>query len=352
MALNFHFRLVVLAALFLLGLSALVSQATARTLEETSLLLRHEKWMARHGRSYKDDVEKAKRFKIFKENLKFIDSFNKAGNLSYKLGTNKFTDLTTEEFRATMLNEDKSSPVPKTSKPASFANESLVQIPYSLDWREHGAVTGIKDQEHCGCCWAFAAVAAVEGITKIKTGQLISLSEQQLVDCDPNNRGCGGGNRVEAFQFIKGSGGLMTESDYPYEGVEARCNTQTLRNRAATIAGYQEVEASESALLVAVANQPVSAGITFDGRMARYLQNYPKGNGIFTGYDNTGECGSGYKHAVTIIGYGTSHNGLDYWLVKNSWGAGWGMNGYMKMARRINVDGVCGINTRASYPIA
>ncbi|XP_019157373.1 PREDICTED: senescence-specific cysteine protease SAG39-like [Ipomoea nil] len=244
MALNFHFRLVVLAALSLLGLLALASQATARTLEETSLLLRHEKWMTRHGRSYKDDVEKAKRFQIFKENLKFIESFNKAGNLSYKLGTNKFTDLTIEEFRATMLNEDKSSPVPKTSKPASFTNESLAQIPYSLDWREHGAVTGIKDQGHCGCCWAFAAVAAVEGITKIKTGQLISLSEQQLVDCDPNSSGCGGGNRTEAFQFIKGSGGLMAESDYPYEGVEASCNTQTLGNPAATIAGYQKVEAS------------------------------------------------------------------------------------------------------------
>nr|GMD06672.1 ervatamin-B-like [Ipomoea batatas] len=150
MALNFHFRLFVLAALFLLGLSALASQATARTLEETSLRLRHEKWMVRHGRSYKNDAEKAKRFQIFKENLEFIQSFNKAGNQSYKLGTNKFTDLTKEEFQATMLNKEKSFPRPKTSKPASFVNENLAQVPDSLDWREQGAVTGIKNQGSCG----------------------------------------------------------------------------------------------------------------------------------------------------------------------------------------------------------
>nr|GLL30388.1 ervatamin-B-like [Ipomoea trifida] len=346
MALNFHFRLVVLAALFLLGLSALASQATARTLDETSLLLRHERWMVRHGRSYKDDAEKVKRFQIFKENLEFIQSFNKAGKRSYKLGTNKFTDLTKEEFRATMLNEEKSSPLPKTSKPASFVNESLAQVPGSLDWRKQGAVTGIKDQGNCGCCWAFSAVAAVEGITKIKTGQLISLSEQQLLDCDRvYGNGCNGGVRTQAFQFIKENGGLATESDYPYEGAQESCSAQNLGTPAATISGYQEVAPTESALLAAVASQPVSVGITIGGSV---FQHY--GSGVFTGDD--GDCGSGYHHAVTIIGYGTSDGGEDYWLVKNSWGTSWGENGYMKMARGINGDGVCSVNTRASYPTA
>ncbi|XP_019174049.1 PREDICTED: ervatamin-B-like [Ipomoea nil] len=348
MALNFHFSLVVLATLFLLGLSALASQATARTLEETSLLLRHERWMARHGRSYKDDVEKANRFKIFRENLEFIESFNKAGNRSYKLGTNKFTDLTNEEFRATMLNEEKSSPLPKASKPASFLNESLAQVPDSLDWRKQGAVTGIKDQGNCGCCWAFSVVAAVEGITKIKTGQLISLSEQQLLDCDRQyGDGCNGGVRTQAFEFIKENGGLVAESDYPYEGAqEESCSAQNLGTPAAAITGYQVVSTTESALLAAVANQPVSVGITIGGDVFQHYQT-----GVFTG-DGNGDCGSGYHHAVTIIGYGTSGGGEDYWLVKNSWGTSWGENGYMKMARGINGDGVCGVNTRASYPTA
>ncbi|XP_031131291.1 ervatamin-B-like [Ipomoea triloba] len=351
MALNFHNKLVVLAALFLLGLSALASQATARTLEATSLRLRHEKWMVRYRRSYKNDAEKAKRFQIFKENLEFIQSFNKAGNQSYKLGTNKFTDLTKEEFQATMLNKEKSFPRPKTSKPASFVNENLAQVPDSLDWREYGAVTGIKNQGRCGCCWAFSVAAAVEGITKIKTGQLISLSEQQLLDCDYNDDGdgCGGGIMTEAFKFIKENGGLVTESDYPYEGAQKSCNTQNLGTPAATISGYEVVEASESALLAAVANQPVSVGITLDGQL---FQSYSSNTGIFAGYNDSGDCGSGQSHAVTIIGYGTSDDGRDYWLVKNSWGTDWGENGYMKMARGISADGVCGINLAASYPTA
>ncbi|XP_031131239.1 ervatamin-B-like [Ipomoea triloba] len=343
MALNFHSGLVVLAALFLLG--AWESLVTARTLEETSLFLRHESWMARHGRTYKTEAEKAKRFRIFKENLEFIEKFNKVANRSYKLGVNKFTDLTKEEFRATLLNEEKSIPRPKPSKPASFLNESLAQAPDSLDWRERGAVTGIKDQGNCGCCWAFAVVAAVEGITKIRTGKLISLSEQQLLDCDLNSDGCGGGIRTEAFQFVKDNGGLVTESDYPYEGAQESCNAQNLGTPAATISGYQEVEPSESALLAAVTNQPVSAGISLDGGLFHHYSS-----GVFTG-DN-GDCGSGSRHAITIVGYGTSDEGKDYWLVKNSWGTDWGENGYMRMARGINSDGVCGVNTRASYPTA
>nr|GME12025.1 ervatamin-B-like [Ipomoea batatas] len=349
MAPNFAFRLI-LAVLFLLG-AAWASQTTALTLEDTSSMLQqlHENWMVRHGRSYIDDVEKASRFKIFKENIKFIESFNKAKTQSYKLGVNKFTDLTNEEFRATMLNAEKAPTRPKPSKPASSVNESLYEVPDYLDWREKGAVTNIKDQGHCGCCWAFSAVAAVEGITKIKTGQLISLSEQQLLDCDLNSDGCGGGIRTEAFNFIKENGGLVTESDYPYEGAQESCNTQNLGTPAAAITCYQKVAPTESALLAAVSNQPVSVGIILDGDL---LKNYGSNTGILSGYNNTGECGSGFVHAVTIIGYGTSDDGVDYWLVKNSWGTGWGENGYMKMARGINAEGVCRLNNRAYYPTA
>nr|GLL30382.1 ervatamin-B-like [Ipomoea trifida] len=296
------FRLI-LAALFLVG---------AWASQEVSMLERHEEWMVRYGRSYKDDAEKAKRFKIFKENVEFIESFNKAGNLSYKLGINQFTDLTNEEFSSTMFCDEKASPRPKPSKPVSFLNVSLDQIPDHLDWRERGAVTDVKNQgATCGGSgWAFSVVASIEGIIEIRTGQLISLSEQHLIDCDQS------------------------------------CNTTKIGNPPDIIIDYEETYPDEISLLSAVKEQPVSAGIIIDGQLFRQYAG-----GIFTGYGG-GDCGSGGSHAVTIIGYGTSDDGEDYWLVKNSWGTDWGENGYMKMARGISADGVCAVNKSAFYPIA
>nr|GMD08376.1 senescence-specific cysteine protease SAG39-like [Ipomoea batatas] len=296
------FRLI-LAALFLVG---------AWASQEVSMLERHEEWMVRYGRSYKDDAEKAKRFKIFKENVEFIESFNKAGNMSYKLGINQFTDLTNEEFSSTMFCDEKASPRPKPSKPVSFLNVSLDQIPDHLDWRERGAVTDVKNQgATCGGSgWAFSVVASIEGIIEIRTGQLISLSEQQLIDCDHS------------------------------------CNTTKIGNPPDIIIDYGETYPDEISLLSTVKEQPVSAGIIIDGQLFRQYAG-----GIFTGYGG-GDCGSGGSHAVTIIGYGTSDDGEDYWLVKNSWGTDWGENGYMKMARGISADGVCAVNKSAFYPIA
>nr|GLL30379.1 ervatamin-B-like [Ipomoea trifida] len=342
---NFTF---ILGALFLLGTWA--SQATTHTREEASMLKRHEEWMIRYERSYKDNAEKVKRFQIFKENVEFIESFNKAGTLSFKLGINQFTDLTNEEFRATMLNEGKPPPFPKPPKPASIQNESLAQLQNQyLDWREMGAVTDIKNQgSTCGSCWAFSVVATIEGINKIRTGQLISLSEQQLIDCDVKNYGCDGGNVDEAFRYIIGNGGgVAAESNYTYDGVQHSCDTKRIGNPPATITGYQQAYPDEIALQSAVTDQPVSVAITIDAQLFRQYAG-----GVFTGYNGGGDCGSEGSHAVTIIGYGTSDEGKDYWLVKNSWGTDWGENGYARMARGISGAGVCGINLAAYYPTA
>ncbi|KAH6770204.1 senescence-associated gene 12 protein [Perilla frutescens var. hirtella] len=325
-----------------LGLCA--SLAAARTAPDASMVERHEKWMVENGRVYKDDAEKAKRFLIFKDNVEYIEWFNEADAQPYNLAVNKFADLTNAEFQSSR-NGYKVGSHPKPPKASSFRYANVTAVPSSIDWRKKGAVTAVKDQGQCGCCWAFSAVAATEGINQLTTGNLISLSEQELVDCDTSeDQGCNGGLMDYAFQYIISNKGLTTESNYPYEGVDGTCNTKKASSDAAKITGYEDVPAnSESGLLKAVANQPVSVAIDASGSDFQFYSS-----GVFTG-----QCGTELDHGVTAVGYGKTSDGTKYWLVKNSWGTSWGENGYIRMERDIGAaEGICGIAMEASYPTA
>ncbi|XP_058103360.1 zingipain-2-like [Magnolia sinica] len=319
-----------------------ISLASCRTKETEMepMMSRFEQWMAKHGRNYTDAYEKERRFKIYQTNVGFIETFN-SQNRSYKLIDNKFADLTNEEFRATHMGYR--SHVARPYKVGWFMYENKTWTPEKMDWRQKGAVTPIKDQGACGSCWAFSAVAAVEGINKIKTGKLVSLSEQELVDCDiSEDDGCNGGFMDYAFKFIERNHGLTTEENYPYEGRDGVCNTKKRRNHAVTISGHEDVPAnSEKSLLVAVAHQPVSVAI--DGGSTEF-QFYSEG--VFNG-----DCTTNLNHGVVAVGYGKGDQDK-YWLVKNSWGTDWGENGYIRMRRGIKAkEGLCGIAMDASYPL-
>ncbi|XP_011029381.1 PREDICTED: cysteine proteinase RD21a [Populus euphratica] len=317
-----------------------VTKSSWRTDDEVMAM--YEEWLVKHGKNYNALGEKEKRFEIFKDNLMFIDQHN-SENRTYKVGLNRFADLTNEEYRSMYLGTrtGHKKRLPKTSD--RYAPRVGDSLPDSVDWRKEGAVAEVKDQGGCGSCWAFSTIAAVEGINKIVTGDLIVLSEQELVDCDTSyNEGCNGGLMDYAFEFIINNGGIDTEDDYPYLGRDGRCDTYRKNAKVVSIDSYEDVPVNdETALKKAVANQPVSVAIEGGGRNFQLYDS-----GVFTG-----ECGTSLDHGVAAVGYGTE-KGKDYWIVRNSWGKSWGESGYIRMERNIaSPTGKCGIAIEPSYPI-
>ncbi|KAK7291578.1 hypothetical protein RIF29_06839 [Crotalaria pallida] len=303
------------------------------------------RWRSHHTISRSHD-EKHKRFNVFKANVMHVHHTNKLGK-PYKLKLNKFADLTNHEFRTTYASSKVNHHRMFRGTPrgnGAFMYENVVSVPPSLDWREKGAVTAVKDQGQCGSCWAFSTIVAVEGINQIKSQKLVSLSEQELVDCDTGvNEGCNGGLMEYAFEFIKQNGGITTETNYPYKAADGTCDTSKENESVVSIDGHENVpKNNETALLQAAANQPISVAIDAGGSDFQFYSE-----GVFTG-----ACGTDLDHGVAIVGYGETQDGTKYWIVRNSWGAGWGEQGYIRMQRGISKkQGLCGIAMEASYPI-
>ncbi|CAN6923645.1 unnamed protein product [Brassica oleracea] len=331
-------------------LSSRTSGVTSRggLFEASAVAEKHEQWMARFHRVYSDESEKTNRFEIFKKNLEFVERHNMNTNVTYTLDVSQFSDLTDEEFRARYMGLVVPEDMLRISssgsdKKVSFRHENVSDTGESMDWRQEGAVTSVKNQGHCGVCWAFSAVAAVEGITQIAKGELLSLSEQQLLDCSRDyNQGCAGGIMSKAFEYIIENQGITTEDNYPYQESQQTCSSTY--SVAATISGYETVPSNdEQSLLKAVSKQPVSVAI--NGHEPAFKQYR---SGIFDG-----DCGTELAHAVTVVGYGISEEGNKYWLLKNSWGQTWGENGYMRIKRDVDApEGMCDLARLAFYPLA
>ncbi|CAF0982969.1 unnamed protein product [Rotaria sordida] len=301
-------------------------------------------WKGLHKKHYSDAEEHVRRA-IWESNLKKVREHNLQADLgvhTYWLGMNKFADMTVDEFAKKMNGYNMTMREQRTQSHRTFTVNPGFRLPDTVDWRTEGYVTDVKDQAQCGSCWAFSATGSLEGQHFKQTGKLVSLSEQNLVDCSTaqGNMGCNGGLMDQAFEYIKVNNGVDTEDSYPYEAMDDQCRFKK-ENVGATDTGYTDVQSKdESALQTAVATVgPISVAIDASHSSFQLYKH-----GIY----NEPFCSqTRLDHGVLAIGYGTD-SGKAYWLVKNSWGTSWGDQGYIKMTR--NKRNQCGIATAASYP--
>ena len=321
-----------------------VNEATTNYVQPMTLIQETRdlftQWKLAHGRSYELIEEEEKRFAIWDSNYQFVQEHNKISENTYTVGMNKFADLTKEEFK-----EAFGSCLIKNAQKlenTTIVSEKIEGLPSSVDWRQQGAVTPVKDQGQCGSCWAFSSTGALEGLHAITQGSLVSFSEQQLVDCSKSygNLGCNGGDEGYAFKYVE-QYGIETESVYPYTAKNGKCSFSTSKVAFKTT-GLTEVPVKDNdALAQAVVQQPISIGIEADSSAFQLYKS-----GIF----NDKSCGTNIDHAVLIVGYGTE-NGKDFWTIKNSWGTSWGEKGYIRFAKVSGKSaGVCGVALEGVYP--
>jgi hypothetical protein len=376
-------------------------------------------FVAKFGKKYESELEKAKRMVIFAKNFDFIHNWNTYNKsvTGVTVGVNEFADLAHDEFKSFYLGYRPServlaknpalkvADVPCTCKtygPGANASQStlceamsiglclpLIKSlgcgPFtqcsntptptpptpptppgpptpptppgppsgdSVDWVSKGAVTPVKNQAHCGSCWAFSTTGALEGQIFVKHGVLESLSEEELVQCDKTDHGCKGGAMDNGFDFVQRTGGLASEQQYPYTtatgaGMTGECvsaKKTPVAKYTSGVTGHHDVTPnSETALKEAVSAQPVSVAVEADKQVFQFYKS-----GVIK---SSAGCGTKLDHGVLAVGYGTEE-GTMYWKIKNSWGPTWGDEGYLKIERTESSmsKGTCGVAMDASYP--
>ncbi|MFS7991225.1 putative cathepsin H [Helianthus anomalus] len=283
------------------------------------------------------------RYSIFVQSLDTITSHNNKG-LSYNLGLNEFADMTWEEFSTNKLGATQNCSATKKGNHKLTHHDDVLPLTVDRpiiifidqDWRETGIVSPVKSQGDCGSCWTFSTTGALEAAYAQAHGKSISLSEQQLVDCAGgyNNFGCKGGLPSQAYEYIIYNGGLDSEEAYPYTGKDGGLCKYSPEKAAVQVVNVVNItEGAEDELKYAVGVvRPVSVAFQVVAPFSLYA------GGVFTS-DVCGSSTMDVNHAVVAVGYGVE-NGIPYWLLKNSWGPEWGLNGYFKMERGKNMCGM------------
>nr|CAD7193962.1 unnamed protein product [Timema douglasi] len=385
-----------------LALTALLVTIAQDTALSTTQELLHSDWAlfkTKHHKQYNNDEEESSRFQIFQENRNMIIEHNKLyeqGLVSFKMAVNKFADKTREErmknkpttrhsnvSRSSKVgrhsNVTRSSTVGRGSKVASSSTTIPPRSVY-LNWVEEGYVTEVKDQGDCGAWWAFSAVAAVESQVRWSYPKLISLSEQNVIDCSSKYglKGCDSGTLHHTFNYILIQG-INPEAHYPYTGKLGTCSFNSSDNYV-ILQDYSDISYADEEGLKSTVNTKGPVAVEFDASLDSFIF-YESGMvggrvkgvasqltkvflrvnknrcitetvddasymiGIY--YDS--KCSSeDLNHGMVVVGYGTEDS-QDYWLLKNSWGKDWGEEGYVRVAR--NKDNLCGVASAATYPI-
>ncbi|TVU39238.1 hypothetical protein EJB05_12647, partial [Eragrostis curvula] len=314
-------------------------------------------FVRRHGRRYSGPEEYAARLRVFAANLARAAA-HQALDPTARHGVTPFSDLTREEFEARLTGlhagerRGRGMMMPAAEEAAATAEE-VAKLPASFDWREKGAVTGVKMQGACGSCWAFSTTGAVEGANFLATGKLLDLSEQQLVDCDHTcggaaemkgcNNGCAGGLMTNAYTYLMRAGGLMEQAAYPYTGAPGPCRFDRAKV-AVRVANFTAVPAAadEAQIRAALVRRgPLAVGLN-----AAFMQTYVGGVSCPL------VCPRAFlNHGVLLVGYGARGFAAlrlgyrPYWIIKNSWGEKWGEKGYYRLCRGRNI---CGVDSMVS----
>jgi len=292
--------------------------------------------VAEHGLNFGTTEEFNFRQNIFEMKDAEYTAINADTKNTFTVGHNFMSTWTNAEYKKLLGYKS-----PLSQADAEYAPFELdtVNIPSSIDWRTKGAVNPIKNQGQCGSCWAFSATCSIEGHHQIQSGKLISLAEQELVDCDTKCYGCNGGLQYYAMRYVH-SYGQVLESDYTYKGRDGSCEKSKYTAQVKVDKITQVPQLSADALKAAIANGPTSVTVEAD-RSA--FQGYR------SGVLNSKECGTNLDHAITGVGYG-SEGGQDYYIIRNSWGGSWGEQGYIRIATESGRSkGICGIQQESVW---